>query len=156
MKKLLLISVFISVSFFVFSQKGIPQPGPTPISVSHVTYKYDDAGNRISRTTTVIITKPDDTENKNSITEVTKNPFMEGSIIIAPNPTTGTLFINFNNIELVEDTEMTVFDISGRKILNQKVQSNREVLNLKNNPSGTYLLKIISGNHKIDYTVIKE
>ena len=151
MKKLLLLSTFISISFFVFSQKGIPGP----IITSHVSYKYDDAGNRTFRTT-VTIKKSDDKENKNNTLDIKKNPFMEGSIVIAPNPTTGTLFISFNDIELFEGTEMTVFDISGKLVLTQKVQSNKELLNLTNNPSGTYILKIVSGKHKIDYTVIKE
>ena len=147
MKKLLLLSVFISISVFVYSQKGIPSPGPIPITTNHVSYTYDAAGNRVSRTT-VILEKPEDKGNKSNTLDIKKNPFIEGSIVIAPNPTTGTLYISFNDIELVEDT--------GRKVLSQKVQSNREELNLTNNPSGTYILKIVSGKHKIDYTVIKE
>lgn len=145
MKKLIIISVFICISLVSYSQD---------ISTSsHVSYTYDAAGNRVSRTT-VILKKPENKDNKN-YTDI-NNPFKEGNILIAPNPTAGTLYISFNDIELIGNTEITLYDISGRIILNQKVKSNREELDLSNNPAGTYILIIVSGNDKIEYTVIKE
>ena len=145
MKKLIIISVFICSSLIAYTQ-GIPDSG-------HVSYSYDAAGNRVSRTT-VILKKPENKDNKN-YTDI-NNPFGDGNIVIAPNPTAGTLYISFNDIELTGNTEITLYDISGRIVLNQKVKSNREELDLSNNPAGTYILIIVSGNDKIEYTVIKE
>ena len=149
MKKLIIISVFICISLVNYSQDISKS--------SHVSYVYDDAGNRVSRTTTIILKKTDNKDNKdNKNSTDTENLFGEGNIVIAPNPTAGTLYISFNNIEFAENTVISLYDISGRIVLEQKVKSNREDLYLTNNPAGTYILIIVSGDDKIEYTVIKE
>ena len=128
---------------------------------SHVTYTYDDAGNRLTRQTLILKSPDKDDNNKDKNNDDYKtneinNIFGEGNIVIAPNPTAGALYISFNNIELAENTVISLYDISGRTVLRQKVKSNREKLDLTNNPAGTYILIIVSGNDKIEYSVIKE
>lgn len=149
MKRILLISVFLCVSFMVSFNLLNAQTYET-------TYTYDYAGNRTSRKTIILnLLSEDKSAYAEDIKDV-EDIFGNGKITVSPNPTAGALYISFNDIELTGNTEITLYDISGRIVLNQKVKSNREELDLTNNPAGTYILIIVSGRDKIEYTVIKE
>jgi hypothetical protein len=141
MKKLILILTWICLSLPFFAQE------------QYVSYGYDPAGNRISRTL-VNLSKSDNSDTK-KLAE-TQNPFSEGTITIAPNPTDGLLLIGFKDILITDQASIYLYDISGKMVLNQKIRSDREEVDFKNSPSGTYILKIINGKQQIEYMVIKE
>ena len=73
------------------------------------------------------------------------------SHLIYPNPSNGIFNIKLNNIK--SDTEITLFNISGKLIATQRVSKNSKEISIgsKTLPTGLYILKIISSEE----TVIK-
>ena len=73
------------------------------------------------------------------------------SHLIYPNPSNGVFNIKLNNIK--SDTEITLFNISGKLIATQRVSKNSKEISIGSNtlPTGFYILKIISSEE----TVIK-
>ena len=77
-------------------------------------------------------------------------------IIVYPNPTYNNVNVICNNNEKTIQS-ISIFDFTGRKILNQKTDNklNRIEINLKDNSKGMYLLKIIlSTNEEIIKKII--
>jgi hypothetical protein len=74
------------------------------------------------------------------------------NIEIYPNPTNG----NLNISGLVTDQQIKIFNSVGTLIINKKVHNNLEVLSLKNEPSGMYLI-VVSGKNEVigRYKIIK-
>jgi hypothetical protein len=62
------------------------------------------------------------------------------NVSIYPNPSRGNVSIRFLNLP-EEGTDIQIFDISGKLIFNRKVQTNIEVMNIENLPSGVYFVK---------------
>ena len=145
MKKILISTLLLLFAYVGFSQTG-----------SHVSYTYDDAGNRETRVTTVIVMGENLEKNMIEELEEYKNVFAEGSILIAPNPTKGVLHIHFQDIEITDKMTYRVFDIKGREVLNKQIRSNKEQVDLSKEASGIYFLKIKTDNDTIEYKIIKE
>lgn len=74
---------------------------------------------------------------------------VESAIVnVYPNPTTGILNINAENVEVVE-----VMDINGRII---KTQRNAEALNMANLANGVYFVRVITANGTATQKIIKK
>ena len=77
-----------------------------------------------------------------SVNEVSKNQF-----ILYPNPNDGVFSISIK--EPIEKAVLLLYDILGRKIDEQKISSQENLLNFENLHSGIYYLKIVKGNQII-------
>lgn len=81
---------------------------------------------------------------------------LEGSfvnnLIIYPNPTKSVL--NLSTLENLSDTIYTVFDMSGRRVLNSKLSSN--TIDVSGLSSGHYILRLMSGNSLKSQKFIKQ
>lgn len=69
------------------------------------------------------------------------------NVAVYPNPTKGTVNIQFSEIYPGE-TALNLYDIQGRRILSKNTQSLNEILNIDNLSEGVYLLSIENGNNK--------
>lgn len=69
------------------------------------------------------------------------------NIAVYPNPTKGTINIQFSEIYPGETT-LNLYDIQGRRILSKSTQSLNEILNIDNLSEGVYMLSIENGNNK--------
>ena len=88
MKRILLISVFLCVSFMVSFNLLNAQTYET-------TYTYDYAGNRTSRKTIILnLLSEDKSAYAEDIKDV-EDIFGNGKITVSPNPTAGALYISF-------------------------------------------------------------
>jgi len=96
-----------------------------------------------------IVTDPllkSETTNINAITSEEKE------IIVYPNPTNGIVNVKINNI----NSKIILSDFTG-KILQEKNTSGQELkLNLSNQPSGIYFLKIITDDKVVVKQIIKQ
>ncbi len=80
-----------------------------------------------------------------------ENSFVN-DLIIYPNPTKNEL--NISSIEEFEEAIYTVFDVSGKRVMNAKlIQNNIDVSTLN---AGNYILRIVSGNRIKSQKFIKE
>lgn len=139
MRTLLIISIAM-LSFF----SGNAQSFET-------SYTYDNAGNRIGRTTIIL-----DVQEKNLSATIKEESFSDGKIIISPNPTDGKVFLSFENISFSEDACVDIFDINGRKINRIPLTENQTEIDLSGVASGNYILKLKSANATKEFLVIKK
>ena len=84
------------------------------------------------------------------IDNTTKVENNESNINIYPNPTNGILYVNNKH----KNSEITVYNISGQIVYQNKITSSNARINLSNNAKGIYIIKINSGNIVENYKVI--
>ncbi|MFB0924779.1 MAG: T9SS type A sorting domain-containing protein, partial [Vicingaceae bacterium] len=69
-------------------------------------------------------------------------------IKVYPNPSQGE-FIYLEVDGLMSNSQLTVYDIYGKTLLNQELNSNRETIRFENKLSpGFYMVTVISDNNK--------
>ncbi len=143
MKKIIFFSIFILSAKLFFAQS----------ENSYVTYTYDNAGNRIARQTVRL-----KNENKAQSEETSgiKNIFAEGNITVYPNPAKEMLKIQFSGFEIKNDINLRLYDTNGKLITDRKTKNYNAKINLSGKPAGTYLLIVISGKNKKEFTIIKQ
>ena len=69
---------------------------------------------------------------------------------IYPNPTSGTLYV-----QAPEGSTLTLIDMNGRTIAQQKVNATEEVVDLSELAQGVYLLEVNSGGQLYRERVVK-
>lgn len=75
--------------------------------------------------------------------------------IIYPNPVINNLILSIKNFDL-ENLNYQLFDIQGKIISNQSITSDQTTINLENNPTGIYVLKVNSNSKEIkSFKIIK-
>jgi hypothetical protein len=72
---------------------------------------------------------------------------------IYPNPTDGNLTLKMNT---ASNVDVTVYDLNGRALLNKKVNDTQSEINISNQPSGVYLLKVKADNGEFSKRIIKQ
>jgi hypothetical protein len=119
-------------------------------------FGYDANGNRISRT----ITLPPglkSTDNKESTDNQVFNEVIDDlEINLYPNPTKGEITVVLKNFEKEQSSMISLYDYSGRllQIHNNIQESN--TIDLSGLPRATYILRIVAGDKKTEWKVIKE
>lgn len=117
-------------------------------------FSYDNAGNRIKRTTIVVDgMKPINPESVFNSQKELNNLF-----VLYPNTTEGIITVKTTDEEFLklENKELVVYDLSGKLIFQQNYSEGQNTLDLSNLVNGTYLVKITaSGVLKGEWNVIK-
>lgn len=98
-----------------------------------ITYTYTDGNSCVNNDTENILVSPC----------LGMDEMIFGEVSIFPNPTTGLLNIQISNF--LENTQLNVFDMLGKTIMNVQLQNNQSTLQLNGNP-GMYILEIRNGN----------
>jgi YD repeat-containing protein len=121
---------------------------------AQVTFGYDAAGNRISRTI-VLANSLAKTATTDSIPPATEM-LGEMQVKVYPNPTKGQLSVEING--LPDDTGGTIriYTLQGQLILEQPVSYSRTSLNIGGQPVGTYVMKITAGEKNTTWKIIKQ
>ena len=117
-----------------------------------VEYSYDLAGNRITREIVL------DPEIRTTLEEplVFTERILEASLHIYPNPTEGLLKVEIKNIPDEQKMNIAFYDLRGNIILQKSNISPLDEIDISNQPAGTYLLKIESGDFKSEWKIIKK
>ena len=123
----------------------------------YVSFTYDQAGNRISRT----ITLPPPPQNAKRHTEATDSVVVsdklgERSINIYPNPTRGALGVEIKGGNNIEDIMIVVFSGQGSQLIVKKADIGINFIDLAKYPEGWYILRIKAGEKHTDYKIIKQ
>ncbi len=87
------------------------------------------------------------------------NPFAESdleqnSIVVYPNPTVD--YININIDKMGFNNSYSVFNISGKKVIEGEINSSVTRVNLSEYPSGIYLIKVMNDNQSCIKKIIKK
>lgn len=121
-----------------------------------VTFSYDNAGNRISRTLQTeqgglkSLGRTDTIVIEDDISEELPN----AETRIFPNPTDGVMTIEFYPDD-EEQYIVSVHNISGYMLLQQQIAPGENVIDISLNPPGTYLITIYSKYKRKKWNVQK-
>ena len=89
--------------------------------------------------------------NESNATLSTQDNFVN-DLILYPNPTKSVL--NLNTLDNLQDAIYTVFDISGKRVLNARLDSN--TIDVSNLSAGHYILRIMSDGSIKNQKFIKQ
>lgn len=124
------------------------------IASAQVSYEYDNAGNRtyrkiITLTKSAVVTN--DTLPK-PVTEMLDNL----EVNIYPNPTKGQLNVAVSGLADNESGTISIYNTQGQLILKENASSSLTELNISEQPTGTYIMKIIVGRKGSTWKIIKQ
>ncbi|MDM8162163.1 T9SS type A sorting domain-containing protein [Labilibaculum sp. K2S] len=133
------------------------------MSQNNISFTYDVAGNRVSRTINLSSTKSGinggDTEklsfekSEDFFTEI----LAEKEIKIYPNPTRGQLRVDILGYEdLDSNSSIQVFTTGGALLYKSNTPSQTNDINLSDKPAGLYLMVITIGSEKSTWKIIKQ
>lgn len=116
-------------------------------------YVYDSAGNRVSCYILKVSSQADIINDE----MIVEHDVGSREIKLYPNPTKGLLFLNVANGEDDEKYSLTLFSLSGQKLLEQRHAGNGAFsINVEGFPSGTYILRLKTNDAQIHYKIIKQ
>jgi len=121
-----------------------------------VNFDYDDNGNRTSRTLEAYKSAQVQFPVQESMLndEVLGDESSILSINLYPNPTNCYLTIDIQS-ENSELFEYCVFDLNGNKLINGRIQSGSNQLDVSELRNGIYILRIKQGNIIDDWKIVK-
>jgi len=129
-------------------------------SQNRVEFGYDLAGNRVSRT--IIMTLSFASQNPQQQEEeeeeepaIYTDVLAEAQIDIYPNPTEGLLRVDIRNLPEGKKADVVLFNLSGKKIISKQTDFSTEI-DITDQPTGVYILKIIVGEEQTDWKIIKK
>ena len=120
-----------------------------------VTFHYDAAGNRISRTIVLTprsATAPATEEQPKVYTE----KLADIQLKIYPNQTTGLVKVEIQNLPEGQTAEIWLYAMTGKLINTYKDISNAVSINISNEPAGIYVMKITAGEYRTEWKIIKK
>jgi hypothetical protein len=121
-----------------------------------VTYGYDAAGNRISRTIVIIRSSSDDVVEEEEEEAVYSEMLSDIELKIYPNPTTGLLKVEIYNLPKGRTANIWMYDLSGKLINSFKKVSDFVTIDISAQPEGMYLMKIAAGEYQTEWKIIKK
>jgi hypothetical protein len=121
-----------------------------------VSYGYDAAGNRTSRSIVIAPSLRDASEETEEEATVYSEVVAELLIKIYPNPTKGRLLIEIENLPADVSASIALYQLSGKLItIRQGVTSSTEI-DITGQAPGVYLLRIVAGEAQTEWKIIKQ
>ncbi len=139
MKKTILVFIIGFISLVSFGQ-------------DYISFSYDNAGNRISRT--IPVSKSayvGDVE-----TEVFNEILEELSFKMYPNPTKGLLTVEIENFTGETNASISIYDLQGRQIYNNSNAVASNAIDLSKQSPGTYIMILKAGDTTREWKIVKE
>ena len=122
-------------------------------------YGYDASGNRTSRVILKSAHIPTDSLSLVALEAQKQKILVEvidkKQITIYPNPTKGFITVEIS-LSAEDNARIVVYDIRGSLLLDYKNVSSQTNIDLTNEPTGTYLMKIFIGNKPTSWKIIKQ
>ena len=117
-----------------------------------ITYYYDSAGNRVSRTISLAPRSAQIGEEQPVYTET----IADIKVKIYPNPTTGLVTVEITNLPEGESANIWLYAINGKLINTYKDAGNVIRVDLSNQPAGVYVMRIVAGERRTEWKIIKK
>lgn len=124
---------------------------PSAINAQQVSYSYDAAGNRISRSS--VVNAPQFLGRRN-VAKSTSSPLQQ-TLSVGPNPTNGLLGIRLSRWNDTDNCSLLLCNTSGQVLIQQNMTSADATLDLSTFPQGYYLLRVDLNGEKNTYKIIK-
>ena len=126
-------------------------------SQNKVSYGYDAAGNRISRT--IVIAAPLKSAPAPAVEEqptVYSETLSGVELKIYPNPTDGLLKVEIHNLPENQTAGIWLYNMSGKLVTSFKGVTGFATVDISGQPQGTYLMKIVAGEYQTEWKIIKK
>ena len=119
-----------------------------------VSYSYDAAGNRISRT--IVLDRGMQPSRKNKKGASHTDMLSKHHIAITPNPTDRLLQVSITGLKTADVCSMAVYKTSGLLVLTVPVAGDNTMVDLSSQPNGYYILSIDINGEKSSWKIIKK
>lgn len=119
-----------------------------------VSYTYDQAGNRLTRT--IILGQSNVKRHQPTDSVVIKETIGERTIKVFPNPTRGALGIDIQGGDSKEELRLIMYSGAGAVLYNQPATEGLNPIDMTQYPQGWYVLQVVSGTEKREYKIVKE
>ena len=120
-----------------------------------IAYRYDAAGNRISRTI-VMSSRSAPAPPVEEQPVVYAEVFSDIRLKIYPNPTDGLLKVEIKNLPEGQTAQIWLYAMSGKLVTSLKDVSKETSINLSGQPAGVYVMRIVSGKFRTEWKIIKK
>lgn len=119
-----------------------------------ISYTYDNAGNRTSRTIVLSAQKAKGLQRPDST--VLKENVGERNITLYPNPTKGALGVNIQGGNSKEILMLYLYSGNGHQLYSSSASEGLNTVDMTGYSPGWYILRIVAGNEKREYKIVKE
>ena len=119
-----------------------------------VSYTYDQAGNRLTRTITLGPGNVKRHQPTDSV--VVKETIGERTINVYPNPTRGALGIEIQGGDPKHELRLMIYSGAGAVLYNQPATEGLNPIDMTQYPQGWYVLRVVAGTEKREYKIVKE
>ena len=127
------------------------------VAQNKIGYGYDAAGNRVKREIVMVSPKGiAKSEASQSRSQIYVEALREHTVSIYPNPTEGDLKVRILSLTDSDKCVWWIYTNQGKQILTGKVVNGCVDININNQPSGIYLLKITINNQSTTWKIIKK
>ncbi len=155
MKKTLFIFVVLTSFSSIAQQASISSGGNATGSGGSVSYSVGQVAYTTQTGSTGFVTQGVQQAFEIFTLGVNDFPEIKLSMSVYPNPTISNITLKVEDLSL-NDLNMELFDINGKKIQTIKIQNTNTVIELENLPSSTYILKVERENKTIKtFKIIK-
>ena len=124
-----------------------------------VTYGYDAAGNRVSRTIVMaapLKSAPAPAPVEEEQPAVYSEVLSDIELKIYPNPTDGLLKVEIHNLPEDQTANIRLYSMSGKLVTSFKGVTDFVTVDISGQPTGTYLMKIVAGEYHTEWKIIKK
>jgi len=125
-------------------------------SIMKIAYRYDAAGNRISRQYVVDLRSASVVKSENPDTIAIKNQLGEPEITVYPNPTKGALSVKISGSSEEQKIDMKLYSPQGALLKNIIKTSETTPIDMSSYPSGWYILRVIIDKKPVEFKIIKD
>ncbi len=130
---------------------------PLPSGAQQISYTYDSAGNRVSRTivlaTPVRSTRSGDNSQDSVFYREVNGPT---EIKIYPNPVKSVLTVTIRGYEQSMAGEISLFNLGGQQLLNLPIHEEITQIDMHNFSKGNYVMNITLNGKSTPWKVIKQ
>lgn len=120
-----------------------------------ISYTYDNAGNRLTRTIT-LGNQQASKRHQPTDSVVIKETIGERTIKVFPNPTRGALGIDIQGGDPKHELRLQIYSGAGALLYNQPATEGLNPIDMTQYPQGWYVLRVIAGTEKREYKIVKE
>ena len=125
-------------------------------SQNTVSYGYDAAGNRISRVIEMNFLKSAPAPQEEQPVAVYSEMLSDIELKIYPNPTDGLLKVEIRNLPEDQTADIQIYNLSGKQISTHRGISDYTTIDISAQPQGIYLMKIVAGEYRTEWKIIKK
>lgn len=143
------ISVLTAISLFILYYNSFAQ--------TNFNFAYDAAGNQTQRTYLVMLRSAKINVNNSAVDS--SNIIVQAEkikVTIYPNPTRGELKIDINGIDGSTSVDLRLFNPTGQLLWKQKAKRGLTIIDMRDFPSGWYLLHVLKEDEKLNFKIVKE